>query len=578
MSGGFGEALAVEIVAEVVLKCVTLGCHIVQNSCLYVHEGQQFQIRLAIQIGIIQAINAKLLDQEIKRRVKGADLFTFYDVMKELHKLFRKYIKRHLRDDRAKTELLKITDADDLFKRLEDKDVLHALSEKERSQSWKFWLRLKDEAAWTVWRKDKNERLVKEIEFWGSKLDQFASWTIPSMFQQATMAAITTHVADATGRLGATNLKSQIMMVRSREPTTAMQLDGNYPTVEEDPFFLDHRRLKFTDQGYSRAPHTCPELSVNDMTSGGAKRSELGGVERRQWAILADAEGNDNAVIVEFKARPGPEDARCSLGMECITSEINKLVKTLRIAGQRPETFRVMYCEGWYEALDHFGLVYRLPSHVNRFRCESLGNILLRQEYKEQLQQDLENRLYLAKALSWTLLEIHSVDWVHQSFHPDNILLFGEEINPGVVRFNWSSPYVVGFDSSRSNSGVSAKLGFKGQWTSRLYTHPDRQLKEYERYKKTYDIYSLGVVLLEVGRLSSFMEDRRNEQWNKASPYQLKEIFAQKAMSLQSVLGRTYREVVLDCLNGQFDDSDEYVLLGEFRRHVCEKLDQIKIS
>ena len=61
--------------------------------------------------------------------------------------------------------------------------------------------------------------------------------------------------------------------------------------------------------------------------------------------------------------------------------------------------------------------------------------------------------LKLAKALALTLFELHSVDRVHRSFHPD-ILLFYEQIPHGAVHFDWSSPSLVGFDSSRSNSRI----------------------------------------------------------------------------------------------------------------------------
>jgi serine/threonine protein kinase len=237
-----------------------------------------------------------------------------------------------------------------------------------------------------------------------------------------------------------------------------------------------------------------------------------------------------------------------------------------------------MYCEGWYKTFDHYGLVYKLPPHPPNFRCESLGNILLKEEYKELLHRDLNNRLQLAKALAWTLFELHTVQWVHQSFYPDNILLFGQELPSGAVQFDWSSPYVVGFDSSRSNTGVSGKLNFRGEWNSRLYTHPDRLLKEYERYHKIHDIYSLGVVLLDVGRLGSLMEDRQTEEWNRYGPHKVKDMFTKKAKSLQQVLGKNYCDVVMTCLNGLLDDRDDYTLMDEFRSQVCEKLDQIKIS
>jgi hypothetical protein len=44
------------------------------------------------------------------------------------------------------------------------------------------------------------------------------------------------------------------------------------------------------------------------------------------------------------------------------------------------------------------------------------------------------------------MFQLHSVDWLHKSFHPNNILLFGNPVS-GAVQFDWSAPYVVGFDS-----------------------------------------------------------------------------------------------------------------------------------
>jgi len=110
-----------------------------------------------------------------------------------------------------------------------------------------------------------------------------------------------------------------------------------------------------------------------------------------------------------------------------------------------------------------------------------LGNILLKDEYRELLSKSLENRLILAKALAWTLFELHSVNWVHESFHPDNILLFAEEVEPDVCHFDWSTSYVISFDSSRTNNSHSGKFNPKAQWTSHIYTHPDHD--EMQAYK-----------------------------------------------------------------------------------------------
>ena len=578
MDGGIGSSLAVELVAEIILKTINIGIHVIQNSRLYQSEDETIRLRLRIQIGIWRAIDAKLRESEIKKRIRPVDVATYYDIMKTLHKLMHKYVERKCQPGKTKTDILKSTSAAELSKEIEERDILKPLSEGEKAQNWGFWLRLKEEVAWTVWRKEKNERLVMEIEFWGTKLDSFSSWTIPSMFPQPTKEDIAI-IADS--RLNRTNFKGQLMLAKSASTTVAAI--AGLSVTEEGPFIIGEDRITMLEKGFVKPSTPGRQLTEEDIALERERRTELGGIERRQWVKFKAMDGTEKLAIIEFKARPSPEDARFPLGDQYITNEVARLIRTLRTAAQKPETFRVLYCEGWYEAKDHLGLIYRLPSGFTNLKCESLGNILLKQKYKELLQSDLENRLKLAKSLAWTLFELHSVNWVHKSFNPDNILLFGDEVQedktkPAELKFDWSSPYLAGFDSSRSTTDESGRLDFRAQWTVRLYTHPNRQLG-YERYEKIHDIYSLGVVLLEIGRLGSFMEERRSDKLNKAAPSQLKGIFVEEAKSLRTVLGTAYGEVVLACLNGEFSDpKDDYLLSGEFRSQVCEKLSLIKIS
>ena len=73
--------------------------------------------------------------------------------------------------------------------------------------------------------------------------------------------------------------------------------------------------------------------------------------------------------------------------------EANALVRTLRVAATKSDTFRVLYCHGWYEESDHCGIVYQLPSGAENSQCESLGNILLNADHQALLARDLENRI-----------------------------------------------------------------------------------------------------------------------------------------------------------------------------------------
>src|SRR5271170_2621440 len=46
---GVGEGLAVGIVTAITIKCVRLGCSIIQHSRSYVHESDSFHLRLRLQ-------------------------------------------------------------------------------------------------------------------------------------------------------------------------------------------------------------------------------------------------------------------------------------------------------------------------------------------------------------------------------------------------------------------------------------------------------------------------------------------------------------------------------------------------
>jgi serine/threonine protein kinase len=261
----------------------------------------------------------------------------------------------------------------------------------------------------------------------------------------------------------------------------------------------------------------------------------------------------------------------------------NNLVRTLRLAAQNPRSFRVLQCEGWYDLNVTYGLVYKLPAMQNDFICETLTNILLKPDYRKLLHGDLENRIKLARALARSLLELHTVDWLHKSFYPDNILFFGEQIQ-GKIIFDWTKPYLVGFGSSRHQADLSSDSNFRLNWSYKLHNHPDRNNREVHiPYKKLYDIYSLGVVLLELGRGSSLMSDPgnpENAKWDiKVGGQRLRENLIEEAMSLPVVLGSTFRGVVLTCLNDELKSADyDGCLTTEFRMRVCNKLEQIRIN
>jgi len=119
-------------------------------------------------------------------------------------------------------------------------------------------------------------------------------------------------------------------------------------------------------------------------------------------------------------------------------------------------------------------------------------------------------RLIFAHSIAHTVSCLHMVDWLHQSINSHNIffLKFDSEKPPGpdiLLSSTPGVPYLFGFQQARhlaeySDQAVLARFSDDG---SGLYRHPDRQMRAGGSpsvpHSKIHDIYSLGVVLLEVG-------------------------------------------------------------------------------
>jgi hypothetical protein len=566
-----------EVIAQIVVKSILISIQIVQDARHYLGDKKDYKTRLEVQIARLDDVQKLLKNPVIGNDIQPRDRHTYFNVMLELHRLLLDFVRtKGPQTDDAK-RFYQDMSADDLFKELEIKDV--KLSEPEVAQE-KYWLRLSEKFTWSVFQKKGAEKLIVGVERWGDCLDTLLSATIPSTFIRTQLTSAQIKKTMPSGRLLETKIKSEILVEKKKEAEemiNSMQgLSLGASSTE-----LQYSRIRLLQE-----PSTGGKKVFKDGDENDEDRTDLGGASRRQWAQLLDGHGNvrDGRVIVEFKERPLIRD---DTRITEVRKELRSLVRVLRLAsqnGQESQLFQVLFCEGFYETPDHYGIVYQLPSSPSYSVCESLGNILLKPEYHQLLGVDLENRLLLAKALAYTMYNIHSVQWVHKSFNPDNILLFGTRSSDGAITFDWANPYVVGFDASRANLAHSDKLSASLRWENRAYTHPERQREgEVKRFSKTFDIYSLGVVLLEIGLMKCFKHSsyRKAAAWTDIPARQVQDRFLSLAGDLKGLVGKTYSEVVAACLTGfpsviEDDDSHGTDLLAAFRSQVCEKFDYVR--
>jgi len=192
----------------------------------------------------------------------------------------------------------------------------------------------------------------------------------------------------------------------------------------------------------------------------------------------------------------------------------------------------------------------------------------------------------IAKILTTTYFRLHSVGWLHKSFRSENVLLFESKDGNS---YDLHTPYVCGFDFSRQDSPTELTENVPSTLIERhqdhelsLYRHPDLQVNKLARvtnktddgthevnsfrFRKAYDLYSLGIVLLEIGLWYPIKTlCGRKEIIEEFQARLISDIVPE----LRYRMGRRYYEVVKRCLTGDFGQSDiQYETQVEVRERL----------
>ena len=242
-----------------------------------------------------------------------------------------------------------------------------------------------------------------------------------------------------------------------------------------------------------------------------------------------------------------------------------------------PSRFGLLSC---YGAVKHhkkdqtpstYDLLLNAPSEVNAPR--SLRDILC----DKPSETPLNGRIEIALGLARAVLFLHASCFVHKSIRPENVLVFGS----GNAKLG--KPYLVGFEKFRMSTTMTQRFG-DDLWEKNLYRHPVRQgVRPQEDFIMQHDVYSLGVVLLEIGLNTSFVTwpqsyegppvpnsqleitdlINRKTRFGKATAIKEK-LVAMAETALPNTFGTRYSEVVLSCLtcldknNKNFGDAKEF--------------------
>ncbi|KAI4270441.1 MAG: hypothetical protein LQ337_006689, partial [Flavoplaca oasis] len=185
---------------------------------------------------------------------------------------------------------------------------------------------------------------------------------------------------------------------------------------------------------------------------------------------------------------------------EVAANRINQLIAPLHYVNDI--RFKVLRCINHFDEtpLRRIGMIFELPPGLDGPPTTLFSALSSRASFGS-FRPSLNARMRLARALAETVLRLHSINWRHKSIRSETALLLSEATttsSPPRGPLNLEQPRLSGFKYSRlDNDFTSAKPDFDLQ--RNIYRHPERWDYPKDSFPKIHDIYSLGVVLLEVG-------------------------------------------------------------------------------
>lgn len=300
---------------------------------------------------------------------------------------------------------------------------------------------------------------------------------------------------------------------------------------------------------------------------------------------LAISQRDQQVVFIEWQSYMGNAGRPNKLAEE----QIHRLGDFLSVH-DRPRDLRILDCIGLFkdQANSRYGVVYHLPWYMRDLACrtrpEDLGHVCKPSSLDRLLENvdnvlDLGIRFDLAKKLVYSVVVLHTCGWLHKNIRSSNIFFFparpasNKSIKPH--QKDIGRPYIMGYGLSRPDdvpisiqydehavraysrtngaqkvTQISRAHQLEYDTDSKprinIYQHPDKVANPARRFRHSYDIYSIGLVLLEIG-LWQNLQTFDNGAWVDAYAFR---DFVLKTLvpDLWGQCGSIYGGVVEDCL------------------------------
>ncbi|KAI1861723.1 uncharacterized protein JN550_010663 [Neoarthrinium moseri] len=481
------------------------------------------------------------LDKEDKRKILETNTFILHrtivlDLLVQVQCLFKEFQEQQKEYKRLEA----VREADDALEKPEKdaSDANFPLPERRRDFIKKAMQALKKKSTegalrlkWATFDKEAFERLISKFSTLNDNmtdiLDARLQVEIHHTVQDTNRGMLQLHskIADLSRLVMALNIKlesnaPQVEVSMSKSQRDARTKDAKGLTLLSQ--LAKFKAYNAIESEKQNPPDEATALRLELDKPGERKELKLDAASiqlhseaygsQRCEAVLTHGNGQHRRVWVEWKEYDKQASTDTLPPKQVILDRVENLAALLNHS-PKPEAFRTPHCLGYFDQADHndddsddddianlrIGLVFERPEE-DGLHAEmppvSLRELLER-DPKTYRRPRVTERVQLARAVSNCLLSLHLANWLHKSLRSDNIIFF--RTSQGHI--NYHNPYISGFDFSRPARKDEMTEIAGDDVEHNLYRHPSAQTAgsgERARFKKSFDIYSLGVVLVEI--------------------------------------------------------------------------------
>ena len=414
-----------------------------------------------------------------------------------------------------------------------------------REKTLSFWRkggRVAARVEWAMIKKGSFEELIKKLIHLNDRIESFLDRnTLDDLRQaQAQSNLMLLQVTEGIGQLR--NLIAAVRFQQTFRPDISQSISRSATLVDEDGQM---------DSMISLAAFKARALELNKVTTQASKlelrMNDLAFIEP-SIGPRPFAELRGRKVWVEWRESLEELDAIPAYKKE-LADRVKELAAILA-SPNKPPSFRAPDCIGYFldnsATTQKYALVYDWPLGNSAKGARIMS---LRDAFATGLRVSLNARISLACHLAESLLHLHAVNWLHKGFRSDCILF------PATSEwdFNFSDVLISGFEFSRPALPDATTITHVFPVEQDLYRHPDLLEPEPARSKKSYDIYSLGLVLAEIALWQPIEKitglEVRRSRLQKVKERMLDEVLGVFYLIAERI-GDIYAKVVHRCIAG----------------------------